>query len=139
MSTQYRELFESYVVAGLRHDADAQAEMFTEDGVFEAPLVPPGGVLPRRLEGREAIRRGLAEYHRRATGTAFEVNVANSKYELHTTGEPDVFVAEIDTALRFEGVERMMSLVHIYRLRDGRIALLRDYFGDAAALFPAAR
>src|SRR5664279_3335750 len=50
--------------ATLTQNADAVAEMFTVDGVLQAPLVRAGQAFPRHLEGREAIRTGLAEcYH----------------------------------------------------------------------------
>ena len=41
--------------------------MFTEDGVYEAPLVPDGHRLSRRLAGRDAIRAGLSAFHRELT------------------------------------------------------------------------
>jgi ketosteroid isomerase-like protein len=39
-----------------------------------------------------------------------------------------VFIAEIDTVFDVAGQTVTMSLVQIFRLRDGKIALLRDYF-----------
>src|SRR3954447_5746766 len=61
----HRETFERYVYAGpISRDPDAIAAMFTEDGVFEAPLVPNGHLLPRRLVGRNAIRTGISAYLR---------------------------------------------------------------------------
>jgi ketosteroid isomerase-like protein len=59
-----QEIFQRYVHAGpLTRDADALAETFTEDGVFEAPFMPAGGALPRRIVGREAIRAAMAAYY----------------------------------------------------------------------------
>ena len=47
---------------------------------------------------------------------------------VHTTADPDVFVVENDTAFdRSEGVE-IVSMVKIFRMRDGEIVLMRDYF-----------
>ncbi len=57
------------------------------------------------------------------------VNTAMSRYVLHDTTDPDVFIAEIDTV--FEGPQghgRTLPLVQIFRLREGQIAMLRDYF-----------
>jgi len=129
MSQVHKEIFERYVYAGpIRHDPDAVAALFTEDGVFDAPLVPAGHMLPRRLEGREAIRAGIATYHRYAAdqGTA---DPAQSAYVLHDTAEPDVFIAEIDAVVsQPDGQQAPMSLVQIFRLRGGQIAMLRDYF-----------
>ena len=120
-----REIFLRYVHAGaLSRDADALAELFTEDGVFEAPLVPDGHQFPNRLVGREAIRTGMAEYYRRPVGAPGVVDTARSSFVVHDTTDPDVFIAEIDTVV--DGAA--MSLVQIVRLRDGKIARLRDYF-----------
>jgi ketosteroid isomerase-like protein len=56
--------------------------------------------------------------------------VAESRYVLHTTADPDVFVTEIDAMLEVAGEPVPMALVRIYRIRDGKIALLRDYFAS---------
>jgi ketosteroid isomerase-like protein len=130
----HKELFERYLYAGpISRNPDAVAGMFTEDGIFEAPLVPDDHTLPRRLVGRDAIRTGIAVYHREL---AFDgtVNFEESTYVLHDTAEPDVFIAEIDTVLNDPAGQRMtMSLVQIFRIRDGQIALLRDYFAAPSA------
>ncbi|MEU4745047.1 nuclear transport factor 2 family protein [Actinosynnema sp. NPDC023658] len=123
-----RELFERYVRAGLAKDAGAVAAMFTEDGVFDAPLMPPGGPLPARMTGRDEIEAGLAAYYARPAHTELTVLLDRSRLVLHTTDDPAVFIAEIDTAYEKAGEVTRMSLVQIFRLRDGKIALLRDYF-----------
>ena len=121
-----RQLFERYVYAGaITRDADALADLFTPDGIFEAPLAPPGGDFPRRLEGRDAIRAGMAAWYALPVQDTGTVDLARSRYVLHATADPDVFIAEIDTA--FTDADDM-ALVQIFRLRDGRIAHLRDYF-----------
>ena len=54
MTADPQEIYLRYLQAGaFARDADALAELFTSDGVLEAPLVPPGHQYPRRLEGRE--------------------------------------------------------------------------------------
>ncbi|MEU3464018.1 nuclear transport factor 2 family protein [Streptomyces sp. NPDC006733] len=131
MSRTPREIFESYVYAGtVSRDADALAEAFTEDGVFEAPLVPDGASLPRRLAGREEIRTAMAAYYELPVKDGRSPNFQKSGYVLHTTADPDVFIAEIDTVFDGDGDSEAtaVSLVQIFRLRDGKIARLRDYF-----------
>ena len=54
--------------------------------------------------------------------------MAKSRYVLHTTADPDVFIVELDVALEVDGGIETTSLVQIFRLQDGKIALLRDYF-----------
>ncbi|MCA2217335.1 nuclear transport factor 2 family protein [Jidongwangia harbinensis] len=129
MTLSHREIFERYVYTGpISRNADAVADLFTEDGVFEAPLMPAGHALPRRMEGRAAIRAGIGEYHREP---AFDgkVNVELSGYVLHETADPDTFICEIDTVLDdADGTRMPVSLVQIYRVRGDLIAMLRDYF-----------
>jgi hypothetical protein len=55
-------------------------------------------------------------------------DAAKSGYVLYPTADPDVFIAEIDAVLDVAGEIVTISLVQIFRLRDGKIALLRDYF-----------
>ena len=52
MAETPREIYQQYLWATLTQNADAVAEMFTVDGVFQAPLVPAGQAFPRHLEGR---------------------------------------------------------------------------------------
>jgi ketosteroid isomerase-like protein len=127
----HKEIFERYVYAGaVTRNPDAVAAMFTEDGVFEAPLTPDGHPLHRRLVGRDAIRTGVSLYHRQLTDPG-TMNVERSAYVLHETADPDVFIAEIDVAFdQADGRQTKTSLVQIFRLRDGQIAMLRDYFAE---------
>jgi limonene-1,2-epoxide hydrolase len=60
------------------------------------------------------------------------VNAEQSRYVLHATADPDVFIAEIDTALEGADGATTTSLVQIFRVSDGKIALLRDYFAADA-------
>jgi uncharacterized protein len=127
----HKEIFERYVYAGaITRNPDAIAAMFTEDGVYEAPFAPGGHPLHRRLVGRDAIRTGISVYHQQPAcqGT---MNLERSAYVLHGTQDPDVFIAEIDVAFDEAGGRRTtMSLVQIFRLRDGQITMLRDYFAE---------
>lgn len=121
------EIFQRYVYAGaMSRDPDAVAALFTEDGVYEAPLAGDGGAFPRRLAGREAIRSGLAAtYAILPAATDDPVDLVRTSYTLHRTGDPDIFIAEVDTTFVSEAT---MSLVQIFRVRDGLIIHLRDYF-----------
>ncbi|GCD92668.1 nuclear transport factor 2 family protein [Embleya hyalina] len=132
MSATPQEIFGRYIHAGtVTRNADALAECFTEDGVFEAPLVPADATFPRRLVGRAQIRSAMAaHYERQAKTDGPAPDFAKSGYVLHITSDPDVFIAEIDAVFDGEGgeVDTAVSLVQIFRVRDGRIARLRDYF-----------
>ena len=127
----HKEIFERYIYAGaVSRNPDAMAAMFTEDGVYDAPLAPDGHPPHRRLVGRDAIRAGISVYHQQPTyqGT---VNLERTAFVLHDTADPDVFVVELDVAFdEADGRRTTMSLVYIFRLRDGQIAMLRDYFSE---------
>lgn len=129
MAPTHKEILERYLYAGsISRDPDAQAAMFTEDGVYEAPLVPDGHPLPRRLAGRSAIRDGISAFHREPASQG-TVNAELSRLVLHDTADADVFIAELDAVLDHPGGQReTVSLVQIFRIRDGQIAMLRDYF-----------
>ena len=130
MGLTHKEIFERYVHAGaITRNPDAVAAMFTEDGVYDSPLVSDGHPL-RRLVGRDAIRTGTSVYHQQPTDQG-TMNLQRSAYVLHDTPDPDVFIAEIDIAFdQDDGRQTTMSLVQIFRLRDGQIAVLRDYFAE---------
>jgi ketosteroid isomerase-like protein len=131
----HQDIYERYLWATMTRNADAVSETFTPDGVLEAPLVPAGHAFPRRLEGRAEIRDAMAAYYRRSANDERKVNVEKTRYVLHATADPDIFIVEIDAvfdaAPDVAGESTTMSLVQIFRLRDGKIALLRDYFAPA--------
>lgn len=135
----HKQIFERYMYAGaISQNPDAIAAMFTEDGVYDAPLVPDDHPL-RYLVGRDAIRTGTSVYHQRLAhpGT---MNLERSAYVLHDTADPDVFMAEIDVAFdEADGRRTTMSLLQIFRLRDGQIAKLRDYFSEMPSVVSDAR
>ena len=110
----------------MSHDPDALAALFTEDGIYEAPLANDGDLFPRRLVGRDVIRSGMAAaYARMPAADDDPVDPIRTSFTLHTTGDPDVFIAEVDTTLMSD---TRMSLVQIFRVREGLIHHLRDYF-----------
>ncbi|WP_045745312.1 nuclear transport factor 2 family protein [Actinoplanes rectilineatus] len=123
MTLSHEELFLRYLHAGaISRDPDAVAALFTEDGVYEAPLQS------LRFTGRPAIRDGVAALHRRLT-TAGILDAERSGYILHETLTPDVFIAEIDTVLTHpDGPSTTVALTQIFRVHKSHITLLRDYF-----------
>lgn len=130
MALTHKEICDRYTYASaIARDPDAIAAMFTEDGVFDAPLVPDGHPL-KRLVGRDAIRTGISVYHQQPADQG-TINLELSACVLHDTLDPDVFMAEVDVALdEADGRRTTMSLMRIFRLRDGQIAMLRDYFAE---------
>jgi len=70
----------------------------------------------------------MAAYYQRSANAGQAADTGKSRYLLHTTADPGVFIAEIDTVLNGPGGTTTISLVQIFRVCDGKIALLRDYF-----------
>ena len=112
----------------LSGDADGFADLFTPDAVMEFSFHGPPGT-PVRLEGREAIR----EYSRRVMASPLrleEYEVA----ELYQTQDPEVVIVEMwaTATLTTTGQSFATKSVQILRIREGQIALFRDFANPRA-------
>ncbi|GIG55987.1 hypothetical protein Lfu02_03590 [Longispora fulva] len=126
MSLSPRQVFERYAYLGAHHDADAQADLFAPDGVLELPFAPAG--VTRRFAGREAIREMLHRYHARAAQSPDTVDFAGTRLAWHETTDPGTVIAEIDTRLITPDGPTELTLVQIFRVTDGEIVSLRDFW-----------
>src|SRR5690348_16866812 len=109
----------------ITRNPDAIAAMFTEDGVYDAPLVPDDHPL-RHLVGRDAIRAGTGLYHQQPTYQG-AMNLERSGYVLHDTADPDVFMAEIDVAFDEAGGRRTtISLLQVFRRSEEHTSELQS-------------
>jgi ketosteroid isomerase-like protein len=105
--------------------------MFTPDGVVELPFPLPG--MPRRIEGRDAIRRVLAPVWRAQKDSGRLIERIDPR-AVHETDDPGLVVIEFDLhGVEASGTPYRLSYVHVVTVRDGRIAVLRDYV-DAGAI-----
>lgn len=121
-----REVFEQTqrLLLQTPFDADALADQYAPDGVFEAPFAPPG--VPRRIEGREAIR---ALYRQAATAAArprFEF----ASVVVHETTDPGTIVTEFEVHARDAGSgdEYDFANLQVITVRAGKIVHLRDFW-----------
>ena len=107
----------------LSGDTDGFADLFTPDGVIEGPFTGPPGA-PLRLEGREAIR----EYSRRVMASPLRLEDFEVA-ELYQTQDPEVIVVEMRTkgTVTTTGRSFTVTSIQVLRIRDGRIALFRDF------------
>jgi len=121
------EVLERRRAALVARDMDTFADLFAEDGVIEMPFHTEG--LPDRLEGREAIRAFSAK----ARDLPFEIIELRTR-ALHRTGDPEVVILELTTVGRMAttGEEFTVPCIQVFRIRDGRIVLFRDYVGSQA-------
>jgi hypothetical protein len=104
-------------------DADGFADLFAPDAVIEFSFHGPPGT-PVRLEGREAIR----EYSRQVMASPLrleEYEVA----ELYQAQDPEVVIAEMraKATVTTTGRSIMATSIQVLRIRDGHIALFRDF------------
>src|SRR5690349_127741 len=72
------------------YDMETQAALFAEDGTLEWPFAPAG--MPRRIKGREAIRRLLDAAGHRARQAGRRITGYRAVV-VHETSDPDVIVA----------------------------------------------
>jgi ketosteroid isomerase-like protein len=97
------------------------ADCFAEAGVLEMPFAPVG--MPKRLVGRDAIRRALEPAYRTARQAGRKI-LAYDDVRMHDTADPEVLIVEL--VLRGEPV------IQVVRVRGGEIVELRDYFDSLA-------
>jgi ketosteroid isomerase-like protein len=99
-------------------------EPYAEDTVVEHPFALP---VPRRTEGREAIRKHFADF----AAAPLKLEVRNMV--VHQTADPEVAVAEwdYDGVVTTTGRTFRVSNVQVLRVRDGRIEASRDYHNHA--------
>jgi ketosteroid isomerase-like protein len=111
-------------------DLDGYAGMFAPDGVVELPFPLPG--MPHRIEGREEIRRVLAPVWRSQKDSGRRIERVDPVV-VHETHDPELVVIEFDLhGVEASGTPYRMSYVHVVTVRDGRIAVLRDYVDTGA-------
>jgi uncharacterized protein len=103
-------------------DADGYADLFAPDGVIESPFAPPGA--PSRLEGREAIR----EHSRHVIASPVRLEDFED-VELYQTQDPEVVIVEVRAKATLTTTDRsfVTTSIQIYRIREGQIALFRDF------------
>jgi uncharacterized protein len=112
-------------------DIDGYTGMFTPDGVVELPFPLPG--MPRRIEGREAIHHVFAPVWRAQKDSGRRIEKVDP-VAVHEGQNPELVVIEFDVhGVEASGTPYRMSYVHVVTVRDGRIAVLRDYL-DAGAI-----
>jgi uncharacterized protein (TIGR02246 family) len=104
-------------------DADGFADLFTPDAVIEFVFHASPGT-PVRLEGREVIR----EYSRRVIASPLRLDDLEVT-ELHQTQDPEVVIAEMRSTATMTTTGRSFTVtsIQVLRIRDGHIALFRDF------------
>jgi ketosteroid isomerase-like protein len=106
-------------------------DCFAERAVLVMPFAPPG--MPRRVEGRDAIR-ALLEPRYRASRESGRRIFEYRDLRIHDTADPEVVVVEFE-ALVAQSDETVYELpfILVIRVRDGEIVEQRDDFDSFAA------
>jgi uncharacterized protein (TIGR02246 family) len=107
----------------LSGDTDGFADLFTPDGVIEFAFHGSPGT-PVRIEGREAIRA----YSRQVMASPLRLDDFEV-VELYQTQDPEVAITEMRSKATLTTTGRALTAtsIQILRIRDGQIALFRDF------------
>ena len=122
-----RRVVEDALHRVLDYDLNGYLDLFAPDGTLEFPFGPPG--VPVRMRGRDQIGAALLPLWERAWEAGWR-STGYSPIVVHETSNPEVVVAEFDLYGEVAGTGQTFRLayVHVYRIRDGRIVSLRDYW-----------
>jgi uncharacterized protein len=122
-----KELFYQLHDFVLAFDADSQAELFHEDGVWELPFAPDP--LPKKIVGREAIRAfgklGMESSKRRNRRL-----LQYDQLRIHETKQEDLIIVEfkLEGEVTTDRSTYTIPFIQVMQVKDGKIILLRDYF-----------
>ena len=107
----------------LKQDVDGFVELFAPDGVIELPFAGPG--MPSRLAGQQAIR----DYSHRIAASPLRIDDLEAT-AVYQTDDPEVLIVELATRGTVTGTDRTFTgpSIQVFRIRDGKIVLFRDYF-----------
>jgi ketosteroid isomerase-like protein len=106
----------------LNLDAEGFADLFAADGVIEIPFAGPD--LPARIDGQRAIR----DYSRRIATAALRIDGLDT-VAVHHTDDPEVLIVELvaRATVITTGHAFTARSIQVFRIRDGKILLFRDY------------
>lgn len=117
-----------------QQDRDREIELFASDAVVEFPFAPQG--VPGRFVGRTEILR-MQKALDAGRGPAIDVDGDDVSWTIRQTGDPEVAVLELDVPVTDPntGNAHRLRQIHVYRIVDGLIHSVRDYFGPDTAAF----
>lgn len=121
--TTPRQVFAAMCRHWLDHGGLGDSGLLADDAVIEAPFAPPGR--PARYTSREEFLTATA-----AERANFPIRFEDVRdVVVHDTADPEVIVVEYTLAGVHTGTGRRASapFAGVLRVRDGRIALWREY------------
>jgi uncharacterized protein len=107
----------------LNQDIEGFVGLFASDGVIELPFAGPD--MPSRLDGQQAIR----DFSSRTAASPLRIDDLEAVAIYHTD-DPEVVIVELMTKGTLTSTGRMFAAtsIQVFRIRDGKILLFRDYF-----------
>lgn len=119
-----RKVFERALQSIQDVQMDVYTDLFAADAIFELPFAPPG--IPRRFEGREAIRAFIQ-------AGADRLRTSSPQWQfrsvvVHETIDPEVIVTEFEVHGVAAGAPYQFSNLQVMTVRKGEIVSLRDYW-----------
>jgi uncharacterized protein len=124
-----RQVVELWRARALELDLSAEADLYAEDATWEAPFMDPD----TQVRGRENIRsmllaskKGLEHNHVRPEGYR--------SVTWHETTDPEVVIVEFEVYGQM-GRNKTFALpyIQVFRVRNGEILSLRDYYTSGTA------
>lgn len=109
-------------------DMPAIFDLLADDCVVENPYAPTG--MPARLEGKPRVVEHLnAQFER----TTMRFEAVDSEV-IHETTDPNTIVVEFDMLAEDTrtGAKIRRTMVQIFRVREDKIVLWRDYWNPLA-------
>lgn len=103
----------------LNQDTEGFVDLFAPGGVIEIPFAGPD--LPARLDGQQAIR----DFSRRIAASALRIDDLDT-VAVHHTDDPEVELVARATVTT-TGRALTARSIQVFRIRDGKILLFRDY------------
>ena len=127
-----REVIERLHRMAMDYDLRGQADLYAPDGILEWPFAPEG--MPRRLRGREEIRRVLGGLEQRVRQAGTRVTGVDPVV-VHETVDPETIIVELELHGEVPATRTTYHLpyIQVLRVRDGQIVSFRDYFGAGTA------
>lgn len=124
-----KEIFYKLHDCVLHFDADGQAQLFDENGIWELPFASEP--IPKKIIGCEAIRN----FGRMGMDSSKARNRRLLRYNrirIHETTQEDLIIVEFDLEgeVTTDGSAYVIPFIQVVQVKGGKIVLLRDYFAS---------
>ncbi|WP_214325588.1 nuclear transport factor 2 family protein [Nonomuraea sediminis] len=126
MSEQH-DVLQRYLRAGVDGDRAARSALFGDDAVVEFPFAPEGS--QRRFAGRQEIEAMFDLIGDTARAGDIRIDEAATSLTVHETTDPEVLIAESEVHVDTPAGRLRLPYIQVFRIREGKIVLFRDYFG----------